>query len=186
VPVVLLRSSHITSPIPVYVAFARIALTVLASRTGIVQIMKNSLGASPGLDYVIRFLASTITETVCDASFWCSAAVMRAVVLHFLGHDLTPSFVVGAKLRKDVGVLRRRITRCWLPVLVLRAGAVDGPTSAAAAFAHIERDLVSKLHRLEIRGFVEYLATISSLTFVSYMRTLTCPDLANRSWTSAV
>jgi hypothetical protein len=46
--------------------------------------MKNSLGASPGLDYVIRFLASTITETIGDASFWCSAAVMRAVVLNFL------------------------------------------------------------------------------------------------------
>jgi hypothetical protein len=121
---------------------------------------------------VVGLFASTITETIGDASFWCSASVVIAVVLHFLGHDLTPSFVVGAELRKDVGVLRRRITRCWLAVLVLRAGAVDGPASAAAAFAHIERDLISKLHRLEIRGFVEYLATISSLSLVSYMRSL--------------
>jgi hypothetical protein len=134
---------------------------------------------------VIRFLASTISETIGDTSFGCSACGVIAVVFHFLRHDLTPSFVVGAELRKDVGVLRRRITRCWLAVLVLRAGAVDGPTSATAAFAHIECDLISKLHRLEIRGFVEYLAAIASFVFVSYMRPLALPDLANRAWASA-
>ena len=60
-------------------------------------------------------------------------------------------------------------------MLILRSCFVDRAASAAAAFAHIERDLISKLHRLEIRGFVEYLATISSVAFVSYMRALACP-----------
>ena len=52
---------------------------------------------------VIRFLASTISEAISDASFWCSACVVIAVVFHFLSYDLTPSFVVGAELRKNVG-----------------------------------------------------------------------------------
>ena len=69
--------------------------------------------------------------------------------------------------------------------MILRTCLVDRSTSAAAAFAHIQRDFISKLHRLEIRGFVEYLATVSSLILVSYMRTLALPDLANRSWVSA-
>jgi hypothetical protein len=69
--------------------------------------------------------------------------------------------------------------------LVLRTCLVDRAASAAAAFADVQRDLITKLHRLEIRGFVEYLATVSSLAFVGYMRALALPDLANRSWASA-
>jgi hypothetical protein len=133
---------------------------------------------------VIGLLASTITETISNASFWCSACVVIAVVLHFLGHDLTP-FAIGSELGKDVGVLRRRITRCWLAVLILRSCLVDRAACPTASGSDIQRDLISKLHRLEIRGFVEYLATVICLVFVCYMRSLACPDLANRSWVSA-
>jgi hypothetical protein len=70
-------------------------------------------------------------------------------------------------------------------VLVLQTCLVDRAASAAAAFAHIERDLISKLHRLEIRGFVEYLATIISLRLIRDVVALALAELCHRSWVSA-
>jgi hypothetical protein len=127
---------------------------------------------------VVDLFASTITETIGDTSFGCSASMVVAVVLYFLSH-LALLFAVRAKGRKNVAALRRWIALRRLPVLVLRTCLVDRAASAAAAFAHIERDLISKLDGLEILSRELFLASIRSLTSMSGVTSLLLSTLSN-------
>jgi hypothetical protein len=102
------------------------AFAMPASAAGIMDIGKSPGRASTFLHNVVCFFTTTVAKPGSNASFWCCASVMIAVVLNFLSHDGSPlkvgvgvgrpvgvagSVVVRSIVGKDVSVLGWRIAR---------------------------------------------------------------------------
>src|SRR5262249_27047243 len=79
-----------------------------------------------------------------DPRIGSSASVVTGVVFHFASHDRSPlaTFIKAATWRTRCA--------CNVAVLISRTCAIDGATSAAAALADVQRDLVAELDGLKV------------------------------------